>query len=117
MNNQLNHHGVKGMKWGVRKKVLEGGSKMAQDATKLGKGPKSKVKKNDYINMTDDELKKRVSRLNLEEQYGRLSGQTKRIRSGADWAHEVLQDSAIVMGMAGTAIGIYLALLNRPDKK
>lgn len=125
--------GVKGMKWGVRrfqnedgsltsagkkrygsaKTTLEGSSKMLSDASRIGSGQKSKVKNTkDYSKMTDSELKEKVRRLNLEQDYARLTGDSRRVRSGSDWAREALQSSAIVVGMAASAVGIYLSLKN-----
>ncbi len=46
----------------------------------------------------------------MEEAYGRLTGDTKRVRSGSDWVREILQSSGIAVGMASSAVGIYLAL-------
>lgn len=61
LNKFLEHHGVKGMKWGVRRsrKQLERAAK--------GRGGKS-VK-----DMSDDELRSAVNRMNLEQQFSRLS--------------------------------------------
>lgn len=54
MNGELRHHGVKGMKWGVRRTPEELGHKPAR-----------------Y--MDDDELRKAINRLNMEAQYGGLT--------------------------------------------
>ena len=126
--------GVKGMKWGVRryqnedgsltpagkkrygsaKTTLEGSSKILSDASRIGSGQKSKVKNTkDYSNISDSELRDRVRRLNLEQDYARLTGDSKRVRSGSEWVREALQSSAIVVGMAASAVGIYLSLKNQ----
>jgi hypothetical protein len=131
--NELKHYGILGQKWGVRrfqkedgtltpagkiqygttKSVLESGSKILGDASRLAtssSGKSKTVNKKTYDNLTDEELRKKVSRLNLEEQYSRLTGDAKKVRNGAEWVHEILQDSAIVVGIASTAIGIYMML-------
>lgn len=61
MGNILSHYGVKGMKWGVRrsKSQLERAAKQ-----RTGKSIKD---------MSDDELRAVVNRMNLEQQYSRLS--------------------------------------------
>ncbi len=56
----LEHHGVKGQKWGVRR-----------SKSQLSKGRKGKKSAKD---LSDDDLKKAVNRLNMEQQYTRLTG-------------------------------------------
>lgn len=56
MTTTLTHYGVKGMKWGVRRKKNIEPQKHAS--------PKKKVSE-----MTDDELQKKIERLNLEKRY------------------------------------------------
>ena len=76
----LEHYGTKGMKWGVRKKPGSGVRKTSAKAkptskkvkgagkppkptkTKTGRGAKTK-------GLSDNELKARVNRLNMEKQY------------------------------------------------
>ncbi len=102
------------MKWGVRKEyvsVAKEGSKALSDAARIGSGQKTKKKNNeDYSKLTNEELQRRVNRLNLEENYGRLTGKTKMVRSGGEWVKEILQDTAIGVGLVGSALSIFLAL-------
>jgi len=133
----LKHMGILGQKHGVRRWQNEDGSltpegkiryakdrkirttlnessKILGDASRLGTSEKrSKTKKKDYSHLSDKDLKDTVARLNLEEQYGRLTGDTKRVRSGADVVHEILQDASIAVGIAGTAFTIYTLLSGR----
>lgn len=60
--NELGHHGVKGMHWGVRKgkgKVTRGTQR-----TTFGKSPK---------NLTDSELHRRIQRMEAERKYNSLN--------------------------------------------
>jgi len=57
VDNFLEHHGIKGMKWGVRRENPSGGSKRST--------PKAST-------LSDNELQARVKRLNLEKQYSDL---------------------------------------------
>lgn len=88
-------------------------SKLAKDSgkavTELSKnipGKSTKVIKPDLSKMSDDELRKKVNRLTLEEQYGRLSGETKYKKTGSEYVRETLQTVGAVLGIAGSAIGI-----------
>jgi len=58
LDNFLEHFGVKGMKWGIRKDGKGSGKKSAQQTAKT---------------LTNKELKKRVDRLNMEKQYASLA--------------------------------------------
>jgi len=92
-------------------KVSQISSKTLRDAAKiLETTPKSKRVKQDYSKMTNEELQQRVNRLNLEEAYGRLSGETTYKRTGAEWTREILQTAGATVGVVGGALGIYMAL-------
>ena len=64
MSNTLEHHGILGMKWGVRRY-------QKKDGTRTVEGKKRAKEKPDSI--SDDDLKTKVNRLNLEKQYRDLS--------------------------------------------
>lgn len=79
----IEHYGTKGMKWGIRNKP--------------GSGRKGKGKAKKASDMSDEELKKKVGRLNMEKQYSSLT-KNKRdqaiVRKGAKVAGEILGKSA-----------------------
>ena len=74
----LEHYGTKGMKWGVRKKpgsgVKKTAAKKSAQSTKIKKGAEGskKYKKSSAKSLSNQELKDRVSRLNMERQYKTL---------------------------------------------
>jgi len=60
----------------------------------------------DYSNLSDQELRNRISRIQLEESYGRLSGDTKYIKSGSEKAREILQTAGAIVAIGASAAGL-----------
>ncbi len=86
--------------------ALRDASRMAKDiADALPKGNGRVVKKN-YSNLSDQELRDKINRLQLEDTYGRLSGDTKYIKSGSEKTREILQTAGSVLAIAGSAVGL-----------
>jgi hypothetical protein len=76
----IEHHGTKGMRWGVRKKRSL--SKDSKDKTRY----KTASKK-----LTDDQLNKRISRMETEKRYNSLNSRT--VSQGEKLAVEILSNS------------------------
>lgn len=75
----LEHHGVKGMKWGVRRKSKSGGSVKKEGTFKKElrsrKQELSTLKEKKKVDKySDDEIKKRIERLRNENDLKRLGG-------------------------------------------
>ena len=92
------------------KYILEGTSRSLNEAGNaignIGKNKSKTINKSDYGTLSDDELRKRINRLNMERSYGELTGDTKRVRSGQDWTREILQTAG-----AAVAIGASIATI------
>ena len=79
-NNTLNHWGIKGMRWGIRRFQNKDGSLTAagkkrrqqQDNDESEKAKPATPKKKSVSEMTDDELNKAIARARLEDQYKAL---------------------------------------------
>ena len=81
----LSHYGVKGMRWGVRRtrRQLAKASKLREKADKAeakagGKSaesmPSAKAKKKTKVSdLSDQELRQRLNRMNMEKQYAELT--------------------------------------------
>lgn len=67
----ISHHGIKGMKWGVRrsKEVLDRLAGRLRAAKDKMNSPKDKPTRKRVSEMTDAELKNRLNRLEMERKY------------------------------------------------
>lgn len=75
----IEHHGIKGMKWGVRNRRTSSSSTKPQserNTTNRESKARAQSWEKKYKNrdkMSDQQLKKNVERLRLENEFGRLS--------------------------------------------
>jgi len=98
------------------KAILEGTSKSINTLdTAIGNVGKNKskiVNNADYSKLSDAEIRQRINRLSMERSYGELTGDTKRIRSGADWTREILQTVGAAVAI-GASIAITVGEINK----
>lgn len=103
-NNYLQHHGVKGMRWGVRKDKTQSTKTRGSTVVQKLFGKKSKTsnktddstpKKKTIKDLSDAELRERVARLELEKRYKDLAKQTNPPKSskGHAFVSSVLEQS------------------------
>lgn len=124
----LAHSNIKGSKWGQRRfrnydgtlteegkiryaqynkekndtntNVAKTASRAMKDASEaIPQVPRKKEQKN-YSDLTNKDLQDRINRLKLEDEYGRLSGDTKYKKSGAERAKNILS----IVGSATAAV-------------
>lgn len=100
MTNTLKHYGILGMKWGVRRTPAQ----LARARGSSKKQSDSSNKKN-AKNMSDDELRSVVNRLQMERQYSQLS--QSNVSKGKEYAQKVIKAGTTVAAVTTTAITIY----------
>lgn len=104
--NELNHYGVLGMKWGVRRyqnkdgTLTNVGKKRTKhndendDTTKTAsKSSSSSSNKKNIKELSDTELREKINRLQLEKQYKDLAKSEEQISKGKAFVVDVLEKS------------------------
>lgn len=130
---ELYHHGIKGMKWGVRrtpaqlghdtggvdlqkaKKKVDAANTIVNETRNINnnvsKKQSKKVQKQkmaEVKSMSDKELRERVNRLNMEQQYMRMSAEQMNV--GRANVNSVLNNVGTVVNVASSALAIAVAI-------
>ena len=108
MDNELYHHGILGMKWGVRRYQNKDGSLTSAGKKRIREKDTSNwsedakkfnaLKKKSANEMSDSELRAYTNRANLEQQYNKLNPSA--FKKGMAYA----AGAAAAMGTAATVI-------------
>lgn len=105
-NTYLAHHGIKGQKWGVRRFQNEDGTLKTAGRLRSKNKPESKTwKSNEAGYLSDEELRRRNNRLQMENQY----------RQNVDNVHPVKKElkQAAKKIFFYSAVGVASALVSK----
>lgn len=96
--NELVHHGIKGMKWGVRRTEAQlararGNTKSDEKTSSISTKKAEPKKRKKMSEMSDEELRRVVNRLQLEQQYQNLN--PEKVSAGKKFANKVVKDVVI----------------------
>lgn len=84
VSNELQHHGIKGMKWGIRRTPAQLGHPTKKSSTSQ--------RREEMKKMSDTELRNRINRIQMEKQYMQLTAPD--INPGKKFVKDVLTNAA-----------------------
>lgn len=111
VNNFLEHHGIKGMKWGVRRRDGSDGDSGTNPTTKKGGSSDSDAVKTDAQkareihakarrqgigNLSNEEMQTLVTRMTLEAKYSQITKQQGTINRGREFVNRQLKTGKTV---------------------
>ena len=116
MSNELCHHGIKGMRWGVIRDRSNDASSIVKGGHTVNDGIASihnyKESRSKMSVMSDEELQERIRRLNLEQQYSALANSQK--SRGYTYVKGALEIAGGAVAVAGSIATIAAAFKTVP---
>lgn len=101
---ELYHYGVLGMRWGVRR-TPEQLARSSKKTSSVHEDYKKAHDSKSVKEMSDAELRARVNRLNMEQQYSKMNPNT--VQKGKNFTSNALKAIGTVAATTTTIITIY----------
>jgi hypothetical protein len=118
-DNRINIDGPDASRWvkedtSRAKSVVDSSSGMVRELKNIERSTRSTPKKQkmDLSDMTDQQLRDRINRANLEKQYNDLFGQVEapKVSKGRQYASDILETTGTVLTIGSSALAIALAI-------
>lgn len=118
-DNRINIDGPDAKRWAREdlertKKTVDASSSLVREAKNIERESRSKPVKSkmDLSNMTDQQLRERINRANLEKQYNDIFGEPAKVHvsKGRKFAQDTLEIGGTVLGVTSSALAIALAI-------
>ena len=117
-DNRINIDGPDPKRWAKEdtrrtKDFVDSSSNMVRELKNVERStrPSPKKEKMDLSNMTDQQLRDRINRANLEKQYNEMFGQsTSKVSKGRQYVSDVLETAGTVLTIGSSALAIALAI-------
>ena len=117
-DNRINIDGPDPSRWvkedtNRAKGLVDSSSSMVRELKNVERNtrPSPKKQKMDLSNMTDQQLRDRINRANLEKQYNEMFGQsTANVSKGRQYVSNILETTGTVLTIGSSALAIALAI-------
>ena len=118
-DNRINIDGPDPKRWARedmerKKRIVDTSSSLLKEAKSIEREtrPTPVKKKMDLSKMTDQQLREKINRANLEKQYNDLFGETEKVKvsKGRKFAQNALEIGGAVLATTSSALGIALAI-------
>lgn len=120
-SNTLRHYGIKGQKWGIRRFQNKNGTLTPDGKKRYSDDYKKAHDKKDHREMSDNELRSRINRLQMEQTYSKLTASTK--NTGKQYIDKIIKVGTTVAALTSTGLTVYnnidriVKLLDKGNKK
>jgi len=92
------------------KKIVDATSTLVNQAKNLNQKSSKKTQKMDLSKMTDEELRDRINRTNLERQYNDMFAPATTVSKGRQYVSNILDGVGSALVVGSSALGIALAV-------
>lgn len=107
-NSELYHYGILGMRWGVRRskaQLARSNRSKKNSSDDYHEDYKKAHNKKSVKTMSDAELRSRLNRLNMEQQYTKLS--PNKVSKGKQYIDKVIKAGTTIATITTTALTVY----------